>query len=184
MNEPDWTRSTEEELWHYVGWHLEGAGIGSVLVGGAVVAIHTEGLYRSGDLDLVPDHFDRKQIEGVLRGLGFEPSKSRYFRHPQCSHLFLEFPRGPVEIGEEFPVVPDEIEVMGRRLRVLSPTDSVKDRLAGYIHWNSRANFEQAVLICRRQSVRVDMEQVRRWCEREGGLEAFEELVRNLDQQS
>ncbi|MBU6170373.1 MAG: hypothetical protein KGQ87_02630 [Verrucomicrobia bacterium] len=184
MNAPDWTRCTEEELWHYVGWHLEGAGIGSVLVGGAVVAIHTEGLYRSGDLDLVPDHFDRKQIEGVLRGLGFEPSKSRYYRHPQCSHLFLEFPRGPVEIGEEFPVVPDEIEVMGRRLRLLSPTDSVKDRLAGYIHWNSRANFEQAVLICRRQSVRVDMEQVRRWCEREGGLEAFEELVRNLDQQS
>ncbi len=184
MNEPDWTRCTEEELWHYVGWHLEGAGIGSVLVGGAVVAIHTEGLYRSGDLDLVPDHFDRKQIEGVLRGLGFEPSKSRYFRHPQCSHLFLEFPRGPVEIGEEFPVVPDEIEVMGRKLRLLSPTDSVKDRLAGYIHWNSRANFEQAVLICRRQSVRVDMEQVRRWCEREGGLEAFEELVRNLEQQS
>ena len=184
MNEPDWTRCTEEELWHYVGWHLEGAGIGSVLVGGAVVAIHTEGLYRSGDLDLVPDHFDRKQIEGVLRGLGFEPSKSRYFRHPQCSHLFLEFPRGPVEIGEEFPVVPDEIEVMGRKLWLLSPTDSVKDRLAGYIHWNSRANFEQAVLICRRQSVRVDMEQVRRWCEREGGLEAFEELVRNLDQQS
>ena len=167
-----------------MGWHLEGAGIGSVLVGGAVVAIHTEGLYRSGDLDLVPDHFDRKQIEGVLRGLGFEPSKSRYFRHPQCPHLFLEFPRGPVEIGEEFPVVPDEIEVMGRKLRLLSPTDSVKDRLAGYIHWNSRANFEQAVLICRRQSVRVDMEQVRRWCEREGGLEAFEELVRNLDQQS
>ena len=184
MNEPDWTQCTEEELWHYVGWHLEGAGIGSVLVGGAVVAIHTEGLYRSGDLDLVPDHFDRKQIEGVLRGLGFEPSKSRYFRHPQCSHLFLEFPRGPVEIGEEFPVVPDEIEIMGRRLRLLSPTDSVKDRLAGYIHWNSRANFEQAVLICRRQSVRVDMEQVRRWCEREGGLEAFEELVRNLEQQS
>jgi hypothetical protein len=184
MNEPDWTRCTEEELWHYVGWHLEGAGIGSVLVGGAVVAIHTEGLYRSGDLDLVPDHFDRKQIEGVLRGLGFEPSKSRYFRHPQCSHLFLEFPRGPVEIGEEFPVVPDEIEIMGRRLWLLSPTDSVKDRLAGYIHWNSRANFEQAVLICRRQSVRVDMEQVRRWCEREGGLEAFEELVRNLKQQS
>jgi hypothetical protein len=184
MNEPDWTQCTEEELWHYVGWHLEGAGIGSVLVGGAVVAIHTEGLYRSGDLDLVPDHFDRKQIEGVLRGLGFEPSKSRYFRHPQCSHLFLEFPRGPVEIGEEFPVFPEEIEIMGRRLRLLSPTDSVKDRLAGYIHWNSRANFEQAVLICRRQSVRVDMEQVRRWCEREGGLEAFEELARNLEQQS
>lgn len=32
--------------------------------------------------------------------------------------------------------------------------------------------------------MRVDMEQVRGWCEREGGLEAFEELARNLEQQS
>lgn len=181
MNEPDWKRCTEEELWHYVGWHLEGAGIRSVLVGGAVVAIHTEGLYRSGDLDMVLDHFDRKQVEGVLRGLGFEPSKSRYYRHPRCAHLFLEFPRGPVEIGEEFPIVPDEVEIMGRKLRLLSPTDSVKDRLAGYIHWNSRANFEQALLICRRQSLRVDMNQVRDWCEREGGMEAYNDLIRNLE---
>jgi hypothetical protein len=181
MNEPDWTQCTEEELWHYVAWYLEGAGIRSVLVGGAVVAIYTEGLYRSGDLDLVPDDFDRGRIEGVLREIGFEPSKSRYFRHPLCSHLFLEFPRGPVEIGEDFPVIPDEIEVEGRRLRLLSPTDSVKDRLAGYIHWNSRANFEQAALICRRQSARVDLDEVRRWCDREGAVAAFEELVRSLE---
>ena len=70
---------------------------------------------------------------------------------------------------------------MGRRLRLLSPTDSVKDRLAGYIHWNSRANFEQALLICRRQSLRVDMNQVRDWCEREGGMEAYNDLIRNLE---
>jgi len=55
MNPPDWTNCTEEELWRYVAWHLEGAGIRSVLVGGAVVSIYTEGLYRSGDLDMVTD---------------------------------------------------------------------------------------------------------------------------------
>jgi hypothetical protein len=53
MQPPDLSRCTEEELWHYVAWHLEGEGIHSVLVGGAVVAIYTEGLYRSGDLDMV-----------------------------------------------------------------------------------------------------------------------------------
>ena len=180
MNPPDWTRCTEEELWHYVAWHLEGAGIGSVLVGGAVVAIYTGGLYRSGDLDMVPDDFQRGRLVEVLEQIGFVPSKSRYFKHPECPHLFLEFPKGPVEIGEEFPVIPDEIEVEGRKLRLLSPTDCVKDRLAGYIHWASRANFDQAALICRRQAVRVDLAAVRSWCETEGANAVYDELIRHL----
>lgn len=180
MKEPDWTKCTEEKLWRYVAWHLEAAGIRSVLVGGAVVSIYTEGLYRSGDLDMVADSVERSKLEEVLKGIGFEPSRSRYFKHPKCEHLFLEFPRGPVEIGEEFPVTPDEIEVEGRTLRLLSPTDSVKDRLAGYIHWQSRANFDQAVLICRRQQDRVDLRAVCKWCEREGGSAAFIELSKKL----
>lgn len=184
MNSPDWKNCTEEELWHYVAWHLEGEGIHSVLVGGAVVAIYTEGLYRSGDLDMVTDGADRMKLAGVLSGLGFVPTRSRYYKHPECPHLFLEFPRGPVEIGEQFPVVPVEVEVQGRSLRLLSPTDSVKDRLAGYIHWQARANFDQAVLICRRQPQRVDLDAVRHWCEQEGGLHAFEELVRRLQADS
>lgn len=97
-----------------------------------------------------------------------------------CPHLFLEFPRGPVEIGEEFPVIPDEIEIAGRRLRLLSPTDCVKDRLAGYIHWNSRANFDQALLVCRSEAQRVDFRLVERWCRKEGGLKAFRELESSL----
>ena len=182
MQEPDWIHCTEAELWQYVAWHLEGEGIRSVLVGGAVVAIYTEGLYRSGDLDMVPDEIGRQRLEEVLSSIGFKPTKSRYFKHPSCPHLFLEFPRGPVEIGEQFPVIPDEIEVEGRVLRLLSPTDSVKDRLAGYIHWKSRANFDQALLICRRQQGRVDLESVRAWCEAEGGLAAFEELYSKLSE--
>ena len=180
MEEPDWIQCTEEELWHYVAWHLEGEGIRSVLVGGAVVAIYTEGLYRSGDLDMVPDEISRQRLEEVLSAIGFHPTKSRYFKHPACPHLFLEFPRGPVEIGEQFPVVPDEIEVEGRTLRLLSPTDSVKDRLAGYIHWKSRANFDQALLICRRQQGRVDLKAVGEWCAMEGALPVFEELCAHL----
>jgi hypothetical protein len=85
-----------------------------------------------------------------------------------------------VEIGEEFPITPEEIEVGGRTLRLLSPTDSVKDRLAGYIHWQSRANFDQAVLICQRQRDRVDMQAVERWCRSEGGESAFAELLEKL----
>lgn len=182
MNPPDWSSCSEEELWRYVAWHLEGAGIRSVLVGGAVVSIYTEGLYRSGDLDMVPDDLGRDRLQQVLAEIGFQPTKSRYFKHPSCLHLFLEFPRGPVEIGEQFPVTPDEIEVEGRTIRLLSPTDSVKDRLAGYIHWRSRANFEQALLICRRQRSRVNLQEVEDWCRSEGGASAFSELLDQLQE--
>jgi hypothetical protein len=149
-------------------------------VGGAVVAIHTEGLYRSGDLDIIADDFDRDRLADVLAEIGFVPGKSRYYKHPECGHLFLEFPRGPVEIGDEYPVTPDEIVVEGRTICLLSPTDSVKDRLAGYIHWAARANFDQ-VLICRRQRERVDLAEVKRWCANEGGDHAYAELVRSLE---
>ncbi len=98
---------------------------------------------------MVPDDLGRNRLVEALAKIGFEPTKSRYFKHPECAQLFLEFPRGPVEIGEEHPVIPAEIEVEGRKLRLLSPTDSVKDHLAGYIHWKSSANFDQALLIFR-----------------------------------
>jgi hypothetical protein len=180
MKPPDFKTCREKELWHYVAWHLEGAGIRSVLVGGAVVSIYSEGLYRSGDLDMVLDRYDLTGVPEILEKIGFKPDKSRYFKHPECAHLFLEFPKGPVELGEECPVTPDEILVEGRTLRLLSPTDCVKDRMAAYIHWKARAGFNQALLVCRRQHSRVDFEKVAAWCDREGAPEAYEELVQQL----
>jgi hypothetical protein len=38
MNAPDYKTCSEEEHWRYVAWHLEGAGIRSILVGGAHLA--------------------------------------------------------------------------------------------------------------------------------------------------
>ena len=114
----------------------------------AVLAIHSEGLYRSGDLDMVLDRHRRSDVTAALKEIGFVPGKSRYFKHPECEHLYLEFPPGPVELGEEHPVFPPaEIPVEERILHSLSPTDCVKDRLAAYIYWQVQANFRQAVLV-------------------------------------
>ncbi|MES2661222.1 MAG: hypothetical protein V4689_21560 [Verrucomicrobiota bacterium] len=180
MTPPDWKTCDEGELWRFVAWHLEGAGIQTVLVGGAVVAIYSEGLYRSGDLDMVLDRHRRSEVTEALKEIGFFPDKSRYFKHPECKHLYVEFPPGPVELGEEHPVYPAEIPVEGRILRLLSPTDCVKDRLAAYIHWKLRDNFRQAVLVARRQKDRIDFQNLAAWCEREGGAVAYAELLDEL----
>jgi len=84
MKLPEWKDCNEEELWKYVAWHLDSAGIYSVLVGGAVVAIYTEGLYRSGDLDIVPDDFKRKELASTLEKIGFRQTKGRYYQHVDC----------------------------------------------------------------------------------------------------
>jgi len=151
MKPPNWKTCNEEELWRYVAWHLEGEGISSVLVGGAVVSIYSNGAYRSGDLDMIAEDSCRPLLSSALAKIGFEPGKSRYFKHPECDHLYLEFPKGPVEIGEQYPVIPAQVPFEGRMLKLLSPTDCVKDRMASFIHWKSRDAFNQAILVCRTQ---------------------------------
>jgi hypothetical protein len=61
-----------EELWSYVSKHLEGEGISTVLVGGAVVSVYTQDAYRSGDLDMVPPLFlSPKKISAAMTKIGF-----------------------------------------------------------------------------------------------------------------
>lgn len=178
MNLPVWNTCTENELWRYVAWHLEGEGISCVLVGGAVVSIYTDGAYQSGDLDLIAG--DRTRLPDALAKIGFKPSKSRYFKHPECEHLVLGFPKGPVELGEQYPVIPAEILVGGRVIKLLSPTDCVKDRMASFIHWKSKDAFNQALLVCKAQAGKINMRDLAEWCDGEGASSAFKELASHL----
>lgn len=180
MIPPDWQRCTAEQLWHYLAWHLQKAGIGSVLVGGAAVSIHTKGVYQTGNLDLVPDDLQRGKIPDVMRHRQFTARRNRDFVHPECPHLPVRFPMGPVEVGGKSFIEPDEIEIEGRRLRLLSPTDCVKDRLSGYLQWRSRPFLDQAVIVCQHQAGRVDLGEIQRWCEDEGSISAFQELKRRV----
>ncbi len=57
---------------------------------------------------------------------------NRYFRHTDTEY-FIEFPRGPLGVGDE-PI--DEVASLHFEtgtLRLLSATDCVKDRLAAFI---------------------------------------------------
>jgi DNA polymerase III sliding clamp (beta) subunit (PCNA family) len=180
MNPPDWNCCSAGQLWQYVAWHLEGAGINTVLVGGAAVSVHTGGVHRTRNLDLVPDDFQRGRIPDVLGRLQFVARRNRDFVHRECPHLSIRFPMGPIEIGGKSPIAPDVIEIEGRQLHLLSPTDCVKDRLASYFHWRSRPFFDQAVLICQNKPGWIDLDQIECWCEAEGAVATFQELKRHL----
>ena len=168
---------SEAELWRHVATHLEANGFSVVLVGGAVVAIYTDGAYRSGDLDFVPLGLFGNSVDECMAELGFQ-RRGRHFEHPECPHLFVEFVAPPLGIGADVHVVPREERVDGQTLKILSPTDCVRDRLASYIHFAARECLDQAALVARKHA--VDWNAIELWCREEGagGEAAYDELKR------
>jgi hypothetical protein len=169
---------TEKELWEYIAVHLKRRGIDTVLVGGAVVAIYSKGAYQSGDLDFVKESILVTNLEESMNEIGFK-KKGRHFVHPKCKHIFVEFPGGPpLGIGEDNSIVPDEVEVEGTKIKILSPTDCVKDRLASFIHFKASEALDQAVLVAKNQE--VNLTSIKRWCKNEGSEWAFDEFLKLL----
>ena len=162
------------ELAAYIDSHLKANGVEVALSGGACVAVFSEYLYVSKDLDFVARfQIDHDKVEYLMGKLGFS-RKGRYFAHPE-SEYFVEFISGPLTVGEELIEDIHEMEFSTGMLRIISPTDSVKDRLAAFFHWGDRQALAQAALVAARQA--VDIEKIRAWSVREGKGREFEEFL-------
>jgi hypothetical protein len=177
VKEPVWKSCTEEDVWEYVGWHLAKNGIETVLVGGAVAAIYSEGIYKSGDLDLVLKTYVAGRLNEIMNSIGFYSSSGRHYVHPHCDK-FVEFMFGPPGIGEDIKIVPDQRLVQGQTLYIYSPTDCIRDRLASYIHFRARECLDQALLVA--QKFPFNSDKVKAWCASEGTPEAYDDLMKRL----
>ncbi|MEK6706961.1 MAG: hypothetical protein AABZ06_14380 [Bdellovibrionota bacterium] len=180
MKKPNWSNCTEEELWKYVATHLTKNGIDTVLVGGAVVAIYTEGAYRSGDLDFVLLNYINTKLPEVMAEIGFKVTHSRHYSHPKCKHIIIDFVTGPPGIGDDYKIKPAEIKSEERIIKIYSPTDCIRDRLASYIYFKARECLEQAVMVGKK--LRFDKTKVKKWCTKEGAIDAFNEFNAALDE--
>lgn len=164
-----------EELAALVCTTLVRHDINVVLTGGSCVSVWTHNAYMSLDLDFIAlGLHSNREIGEALRTIGFAARKTngRYFEHPDTD-LVIEFPPGPLMVGDE-QVREEHIDKRATDmgvLRLLSPTDCVKDRLAGYYHWRDEQNFDQAVAVARRHA--VDWKDLQRWHRDEGVADRF-----------
>ena len=92
--------------------------------------------------------------------------------------MIIEFPPGPISIGEDYRIEPEEIKLDGQILRIFTPTDCIRDRLASHIHFKARECLDQAVLVAQNQP--VDFGKIRKWCEAEGAKEIYEEFLKKV----
>jgi len=154
-----------KDLAIYLSSHLSKNGIDTVLSGGACVSIYTDNKYISSDLDFVLfSSADQKKLRSVLEKIGFH-EENKQFKHKD-TEFFIEFLPPPPSVGEEPVKEISKIENGDATLKLLSPTDCVKDRLASFYHWNDRQSLEQAILVCMDNP--VDLKEVERWSRKEG----------------
>lgn len=167
------------ELAAFVQEHLRTRDLDMVLSGGACVSVYSQGKYLSMDLDMI--HITlmspkRKRIRDAMHELGFA-EYVRHFKHPETDFL-VEFPAGPPAVGEE-PVkeIQERHETTGI-LKIISPTDCVKDRLTGFYHDDDHQCLEQAILVARGNP--VDFSEIERWSKGEGRSDLFKQIRERL----
>lgn len=161
-----------------VGDALRRHGIRAVLTGGACASLYTRGTYHSVDVDFILiGPVTRAGLDAAMATAGFTRTGDRYI-HPRV-RFYVEFPRGPLAIGDDYRIRPVERRTRHGRSLALSATDSCRDRLAAFYHWNDRQSLKVALWIALRN--RVDLKVVRRWSIAEGFADPFVEFVAELE---
>jgi hypothetical protein len=165
------------EIASLVSQALEAAGIVGVLSGGGAVSVYSENEYESVDLDFVTSTRNEVIAEAVAP-LGFRYfAGSKDLAHPD-SRYTIEFPPGPLAFGStaasnQAAVI---VETDFGPVRIITPTQSVMDRLAHYVFWNDNQALDQAVTVARRHT--IDWDEIERWAVQEGASPAIVQRLR------
>ena len=164
---------TQLEIGAFVCTHLRKQGIEVVLSGGALTSLYSNNKYVSKDLDLIDVYsVNRRKLVSAMQEIGFV-EKNRYFLHPDSDYI-VEFPPGPLTVGDEPVKETYQVEFSTGSLTVLSPTDCVKNRLVAYYHWGDKPSLSQAVLVAKERN--IDVEEIRKWSYKEGKAKEFQAI--------
>lgn len=172
----DWERIDIRELAALVSEKLKEKDIDAVLVGGACVSIYTKNKYLSSDLDFVT-HATIREVASVMSDLGFKRESSRHFIRNDCP-FFIEFVSPPAAIGDEPLKNLNKLKTKFGKIVLLTPTDTVKDRLAAFYHWNDPQALEQALMVARDQKINIS--EVKRWSTKERQKEKYKVFIGRL----
>jgi hypothetical protein len=159
---------------------LSKAGIAATLSGGGAVAIYSDNKYQSHDLDFVTAAMIA-ELEPVLTSIGFVHTgvpRLSQFEHPLIQ-WFLEFPPAPLSFGNLYADHKDctVLHLSVGELRIITPTQSVMDRLAAAFAWRDPQSREQAILVAASQD--IDWDALLVWFRNEGESDAEFERFRS-----
>ena len=157
---------------------LSHAGTTAVLTGGGAATLSAPEAIQSYDLDFILTAYGGDGSAGeALAALGYS-LRGQHYEH-STSQFLLEYPPGPLAIGDELITKWTTLKEGDRLLHLLTATDSCRDRLAAFYHFHDRSALQQALAIQGAQPERTDLELIERWSKREGQVERCAEFLQS-----
>lgn len=170
-----------EDVAYLVCSTLTSCGITAVLTGGSAATYYAPKAYQSHDLDFVLQFASqdmRCQGAAALKALGYSELGGTY-RHPS-NRFTLEFPPGPLAIGDDLIKTWETFHKRKLMLHVLTATDCVRDRLLWfYLQPTDRSSLAAAVGVASAQSINLRL--IEQWSRRGGFADKLFEFKRLLN---
>ncbi len=160
-----------------VGDVLRRSGVRAVLTGGACADLYAEGASPSFDVDFILlGIYPADLLDRALGSLGFQRRRDRFVHRRLPFHV--EFPAGPLGIGQDSKIRPVLHRRRGAETLALSATDTCRDRLAAFYFWNDRQSLAAAVAIALRR--RVSFRKIREWSRTEEQVGRYDAFLHEL----
>lgn len=156
---------------------LDAVGTKAVLTGGSAATYYAPAAYQSRDADFVIVlSSDEPVAASTLSGLGYHELGGTYIH--SSNPFTLEFPPGPLAVGNDCILSYDTVRRDREVLFVLSRTDCVRDRLAAYYFFNDRSALAAAIAVA--NSGIIDVPAIHSWSDLEGESRKFVEFRTRL----
>jgi hypothetical protein len=156
---------------------LDRFGTTVVLSGGSAATFYAPEAYQSRDADFVITlRGDLVKAGDAMRAVGYSDQGGTYVHH--INQFTVEFPPGPLAIGDDLIATWDTYHRDDERLYVLSRTDCVRDRLSSYYYFTDISALYAAIAVAKSGTINVPL--IRDWSEREGQTSAYEQFAERL----
>ena len=164
-----------------IGSQLENYGCDPVLTGRACAAIYAGASIKPTIIDFVVREYNIEKVAQAMEDIGFSKVGHRTFASKKCPYEVL-LSAYPIAVGDD---VVSEVRMMRTArgpLKLLMPTDCVRQRLSMYYRWGDKVALDDAVRVACRSE--VDLKLIKRWSDWEWAGERFAEFRRLLEEGS
>jgi len=158
--------------------HLTDLGFDPVLTGKGCAAIYQKAKTSAGGLDFVISEYKVEAIKNAMRALHYSCRVHRTFISRVCP-FEVSFLPPPLAVGDDTVGDVNEIKTNRGNLKMLGPTDCVRQRLASYYRFGDRDALDDAVSVSKRHE--IDLELVRRWSHWEWASDKYEDFLALLN---
>jgi hypothetical protein len=156
---------------------LEKSGYDPVLTGKACAAVYIGSQAKLETVDFVIEEYNINELDAAMKKFGFKRLGMHTYKSAKAPFDIVFLPP-PLSVGDDVVGKIDTLRARTGKVKLLTPTDCVRQRLSMYYRWGDKEAFEDALKMSKRYEIDFDL--VKKWSEWEWCSENYEEFEKAL----